>query len=249
MKQLFRHSLGTAIVTIFLLLLNGCSKPKDDIKPVPHPDPGGGGETKYPVQVTQEPKLNEDTLMVNQTGQISFNAIHLTNTKASIGTVSSDKKAVYIDKESPAGTCQITLFGEKNDSLTRNVPVPRYDPNFSFITFDAVNGTLDTKKWQEDGDTTFSTAFPLGYQVSSPDLNKYIFKKTIVNGKRSGTAIAPNGSTSTGWWNSLNGGAQFQNGGGVYDNVFVSETRWILERSYSSGGFSYIRRIHYKVVP
>lgn len=239
-----------SILIIFTAALVSCSKPSDVIKPpVGGGGEGGGGETKYPVQITQEPKLLEDTLMVDQSGQITFDAIHLTNTKASMGSLSSDMKKVYIAKELPAGVCQITLFGEKADSLTRSVQVPRYDQNFSFITYDAVNGTLETKKWQEDGDTTFSTAFPSGYQVSTQDLNKYIYKKSIVNGKRSGTAIAPNGSTSTGWWNSLNNGTQFQNGGGIYDNVFLSETKWTLQKITVSGGVTYTRRIHYKVVP
>ncbi len=214
----------------------GCSKSS--------PSPSGGGSViKYPASFTSQPVLDPDTLYARTAGTLTWVSAHTTNTIISMGTLASNNISATIPALETSSSATITLTGEDGALVSKVVPIPVYDTMFTFIC-------RGGSKWKEDGDTTFSTAFPpLGYQVSSPDLNLYIFYKTIVNGKRSGTAIAPSGSTSTGWWNSLNNGAQFQNGGGIYNNIFLSETKWIMERSYSSGGFSFIRKIHYKVVP
>lgn len=191
---------------------------------------------------TSNPVLNPDTLWARTPGQLNWNTQYATKTEITLGALAEDKKSASIPALETSASTTITLTGEDGALVSKVVPIAVYDTMFTFI---CKNGS----KWLENGDTTFSTAFPGGYQVSTPDQNKYIYYKTIVNGKRSGTAIAPNGSTSTGWWNSLNNGAQFQNGGGIYDNIFLSDTKWVMQRVYVSSGVQFTRRIHYKVVP
>ena len=238
-NSFLRISLTILTVAIFAA---GCSKPKDDIKPPAEGGTGGAGGTKNAAVFTSNPLMNPDTLWARTSGQLSWNSQYATKTEITLGTLAEDKKSASVPALETSTSTTVTLTGEDGGLVSKVVPIPVYDTMFTFIC-------KAGNKWQEDGDTTFSSAFPGGYQVSTPDLNKYIYYKTIVNGKRSGMAIAPNGSTSTGWWNSLSNGSQFQNGGGIYNNVFLSETKWILERSYSSGGVSFTRRIHYKVVP
>lgn len=246
MKTAIRSLLVGYITFAIVAALVSCKKEDAKQPPVITP-PKDTTTVKHAAVFTSSPIMSPDTLYWKTSGgSMSWGASYAKGATLYVGTTSVNTAADFQSANVPAleqsATGRIDLVGEDDKVVTRNVNYPVYDSNFTYIT-------KGSSKWKEDGDTTFSVAFPLGYQVSSPDLNLYIYYKTIVNGKRSGMAIAPNGSTSTGWWNSLSNGSQFQNGGGTYNNIFLSETRWIMERTYLSGGVSFTRRIHYKVVP
>lgn len=237
--------MGYITFVVMAAALVSCSKPTDDIKPPPSGGgEGGGGGTKNAASFTSNPVLNPDTLYWKTPGVMTWGASYTKGATLYVGTTAVSTAADFQSANVPAleqsATGRVDLIGEDDKVVSRNVNYPMYDSNFTYIC-------KGSKKWQQDGKDTLFWAG--GYIAGSIDSNKYIHYKTIVNGKRTGIAIAPNGSTSNGYWNSLNNGAQFWNGLQVYDNVFLSETYWIRERHFVSGGISYIHRIRHVVVP